>query len=164
MSRPEQPVDANWGTPTSTPQEDFRVVAERAKRQTGYAPIDPEVQAAVLAATEHAEKQAGEPDRSEELAAELQKAMAFIESMAEARHMMHGANSDRFWGCSRLCCKSASAFLRGLKKTYCKARAAGTAGGNEGQDCDWPFCGCDPVADRVLAAIQESGLKIVKDN
>lgn len=27
----------------------------------------------------------------------------------------------------------------------------------EPQDCDWPFCGCDPHADRVLAALEESG-------
>jgi hypothetical protein len=25
------------------------------------------------------------------------------------------------------------------------------------QDCGWPWCGCDPQADKVLAAIQESG-------
>lgn len=25
------------------------------------------------------------------------------------------------------------------------------------QDCDWPFCGCDPYADNVIDAIEESG-------
>ena len=30
-------------------------------------------------------------------------------------------------------------------------------------DCDWPFCGCDPLADKVIEAIQESGFSIVKD-
>lgn len=25
------------------------------------------------------------------------------------------------------------------------------------QDCDWPVCGCDPYADKVIAALQESG-------
>jgi len=25
------------------------------------------------------------------------------------------------------------------------------------QDCDWPMCGCDPYADKVIAALQESG-------
>lgn len=32
------------------------------------------------------------------------------------------------------------------------------------QDCDWPFCGCDPYASKVLDAIAESGFKIVKDD
>ncbi|EHK77735.1 hypothetical protein SM0020_12445 [Sinorhizobium meliloti CCNWSX0020] len=27
----------------------------------------------------------------------------------------------------------------------------------EPADCDWPFCGCDPYADKVIAAIEESG-------
>ena len=26
------------------------------------------------------------------------------------------------------------------------------------QDCDWPFCGCDPVAAKVVETLQESGL------
>ena len=25
-------------------------------------------------------------------------------------------------------------------------------------ECDWPVCGCDPHADKVIAALQESGL------
>ncbi len=29
------------------------------------------------------------------------------------------------------------------------------------QDCDWPFCGCDPGADKVLDAIAESGFVLV---
>ena len=95
---------------------------------------------------------------------ELRAALAVIEEMAEERHQLHGKEAGAFWGCSRLCCKKASAFLRGLGRPFCKARAAAAAGGNEGQDCDWPWCGCDPVADRVLAAIQEQGLKIVKED
>lgn len=34
--------------------------------------------------------------------------------------------------------------------------------GAEVQDCDWPVCGCDPYASKVLDAIAESGFKIVK--
>lgn len=34
--------------------------------------------------------------------------------------------------------------------------------GPEIQDCDWPICGCDPYASKVLNAIEESGFKIVK--
>jgi len=29
-------------------------------------------------------------------------------------------------------------------------------GPNDPQDCDWPFCGCDPVANKVLTAVEES--------
>lgn len=29
------------------------------------------------------------------------------------------------------------------------------------QDCDWPFCNCDPRAEKVFAAIEESGKLIV---
>lgn len=36
--------------------------------------------------------------------------------------------------------------------------------GSEVQDCDWPVCGCDPYASKVLDAIAESGFKIVRDD
>lgn len=39
----------------------------------------------------------------------------------------------------------------------CAARKQGTAGGNYPADCDWPHCGCDEHADKVLAALQEEG-------
>lgn len=38
----------------------------------------------------------------------------------------------------------------------CKADRSG-AGGNTPQDCEWPGCGCDPYADKVIAALEESG-------
>lgn len=38
----------------------------------------------------------------------------------------------------------------------CKADRSG-AGGNTPQDCDWPCCGCDPYADKVIAVLQERG-------
>jgi len=37
----------------------------------------------------------------------------------------------------------------------CKAR--GSVGGNTPQDCDWPMCGCDPYANRVVNALRETG-------
>jgi len=37
----------------------------------------------------------------------------------------------------------------------CKARHGGDP--VEPQDCDWPHCGCDPAADKVLAALHEEG-------
>lgn len=40
----------------------------------------------------------------------------------------------------------------------CKARVSAT---DPPQDCDWPWCGCDPDADRVIAAIQENDCAIV---
>lgn len=36
----------------------------------------------------------------------------------------------------------------------CKARSSVTS---DPQDCGWPTCGCDPYADKVLAALEESG-------
>lgn len=91
--------------------------------------------------------------------AELRLAMTRIEDMAEERHLLHGSVASNFWNCSRPCCQQAAAFLRGRQRPFCKARAGS---GADVQDCDWPWCGCDPVADRVLAAIQEQGLEIVK--
>jgi len=38
----------------------------------------------------------------------------------------------------------------------CKARKQGTTGGNDPADCDWPVCGCDPYADKVIAALEEA--------
>lgn len=46
----------------------------------------------------------------------------------------------------------------------CAARKQGTAGGNDSADCDWPGCGCDPYAQKVIDAIEESGWKIVKEH
>jgi Lar family restriction alleviation protein len=37
----------------------------------------------------------------------------------------------------------------------CAARQQGTAGGNDPMDCNWPLCGCDPHADKVVAALAE---------
>ncbi|MBM7046086.1 hypothetical protein [Rhizobium lusitanum] len=39
----------------------------------------------------------------------------------------------------------------------CAARKQGTTGGNDPADCNWPMCGCDPYADKVIAALEESG-------
>lgn len=48
------------------------------------------------------------------------------------------------------------------QKAECAARKAGTPNGSYPQDCDWPFCGCDPKANKVIEAIEESGFRIVK--
>lgn len=39
----------------------------------------------------------------------------------------------------------------------CGARRQGTAGGNDPADCDWPTCGCDPYANKVIEALEEIG-------
>lgn len=39
----------------------------------------------------------------------------------------------------------------------CAARKQGTAGGNDPADCDWPVCGCDPAANKVVQVLVESG-------
>jgi hypothetical protein len=38
----------------------------------------------------------------------------------------------------------------------CAARAAGKT--DPPQDCDWPWCGCDPHADKVIAHLQECNM------
>lgn len=43
-------------------------------------------------------------------------------------------------------------------KWTCAARKQGTAFGNDPADCNWPMCGCDPYANKVIEALQESGL------
>lgn len=37
----------------------------------------------------------------------------------------------------------------------CDARKQGTAGGNDPAECDWPTCGCDPYANKVMQAIED---------
>jgi len=45
----------------------------------------------------------------------------------------------------------------GVKGWECAAQKQGSAGGNDPADCDWPVCGCDPYANKAIAALQESG-------
>ena len=40
----------------------------------------------------------------------------------------------------------------------CAARRQGTAGGNSAADCDWPVCGCDPYANKVIEALEERAM------
>jgi hypothetical protein len=41
-------------------------------------------------------------------------------------------------------------------QVWCKVRRAGKT--DPPQDCDWPFCGCDPHADKVIAHLQECNM------
>ncbi|MDD5358304.1 MAG: hypothetical protein PHX80_04105 [Candidatus Nanoarchaeia archaeon] len=31
------------------------------------------------------------------------------------------------------------------------------------EECDWPFCDCDPFATKIIEAIDESGLSIIRE-
>jgi hypothetical protein len=42
----------------------------------------------------------------------------------------------------------------GSLATQCKARTTAT---DPPQDCDWPFCGCDPHAEKVIDSLREQG-------
>jgi transcriptional regulator with XRE-family HTH domain len=42
-----------------------------------------------------------------------------------------------------------------LAKSSCKVREAGMT--DPPQDCDWPFCGCDEHATKVIDTLQECG-------
>lgn len=46
--------------------------------------------------------------------------------------------------------------LRPPDETTIKCRANRTA--DPPQDCDWPWCGCDPAADKVIEALEEQGV------
>lgn len=58
--------------------------------------------------------------------------------------------------------KQGAAILRSLfpvsqPPTFeCGAQKANQGSSDYPQDCDWPFCGCDPKANKVLEAIEES--------
>ena len=45
--------------------------------------------------------------------------------------------------------------VEALKTPPWKCKAQRTA--DPPQDCDWPTCGCDPYANKVIEALQESG-------
>jgi hypothetical protein len=45
----------------------------------------------------------------------------------------------------------------------CAARRQGTAGGNDPVDCDWPVCGCDDHAMKVIESLEESGHLVQRD-
>lgn len=47
--------------------------------------------------------------------------------------------------------------VEGAENLTCRARKQGTAGGNDPAECDWPACGCDLHANKVIAALMESG-------
>jgi hypothetical protein len=43
-----------------------------------------------------------------------------------------------------------------VRPWQCKARIS-NMGASDPQECNWPFCGCDPTADKVIESLQESG-------
>lgn len=46
--------------------------------------------------------------------------------------------------------------------SVCAARTS--VGANDPQECDWPVCGCDPRAQKVLDALHEQGLALSPSN
>lgn len=54
--------------------------------------------------------------------------------------------------------RAAIAAVRAHEGWQCAARRSGTAGGNDPADCDWPHCGCDEHATKVLQSLEEEGL------
>lgn len=84
---------------------------------------------------------------------------------AIAAHMRGVTGGDTFTGYVRkeLAGDFAVALARAMPPTIvtgvfeCAARKQGSAGGNDPADCDWPACGCDEHANRVIAALEESG-------
>jgi len=61
------------------------------------------------------------------------------------------------WSAPELTCGELRALL---DNTFtCAARAAAT---DPPQDCDWPFCGCDPYASKVIDTLDECGKLTLK--
>lgn len=54
--------------------------------------------------------------------------------------------------------QAARAVLKKQQGWTCKARASST---DPPQDCDWPTCGCDPYADKVIETLMETGVTLV---
>ena len=55
------------------------------------------------------------------------------------------------------CQTTAGCVCKRTSPWVCGARKQGTAGGNDPADCDWPTCGCDPYATKVIDALVEQG-------
>lgn len=98
---------------------------------------------------------------SEMLRAIARKAPAEIEAMAERLEAYaEPLTADDDFQTPQ----DAAAMLRSLARQAlapssweCGARKQGTAGGNDPADCDWPVCGCDPYASKVIASLEERG-------
>lgn len=82
---------------------------------------------------------------------------AFLDHLVEKEHTFV---KDEGEGCFTIdgCVNVAAALEAANGVLECAARRQGTAGGNDPIDCGWPICGCDPHADKVIEALQESGV------
>jgi hypothetical protein len=102
---------------------------------------------------------------SSKQADELSELIAFHEAAIENanKHYAFGSASHmamlhRKWA-NLLCALRARLSSPSVPDGWtCAAHKQGSAGGNDPQECDWPTCGCDPYADKVIASLQESGL------
>ncbi|MDU7524163.1 MAG: hypothetical protein E7K72_22780 [Roseomonas mucosa] len=82
------------------------------------------------------------------------QAVAHAVNLEQCSVFMHGTPSEKAM-------LDAAKYLRSLAAPTapifeCAARKQGTAGDTPA-DCDWPACGCDPYADKVISALEESG-------
>lgn len=82
---------------------------------------------------------------------------AFVDHLVEKENTFV---KDEGEGCFTIdgCVNVAAALEAANGVLECAARRQGTAGGNDPVDCGWPVCGCDPHADKVIEALQESGV------
>src|SRR5688572_5851451 len=72
--------------------------------------------------------------------------------------MPYGAFDNRFqdgWNaCRKAMLDTATSPAEQVPQWECAARRSATP---EPQDCNWPVCGCDPYADKVIAALEDYG-------
>jgi len=96
----------------------------------------------------------GRPDDSCVYNTKIEFAPAYL----EARPHAGGCVTYVRW---RTAIPEAIKIIELVKAATCNERkfacAARRYSGPDGDDCAWPGCGCDPYADKVIEALQESG-------
>jgi hypothetical protein len=75
------------------------------------------------------------------------------EAVGTLRDAVREGRRIDFRGCDEL----VMAIHNALDLVFCADCKVGAAT-DPLQDCDWPMCGCDPHADKVIAALQECDL------
>ncbi|MEI7296643.1 hypothetical protein WCQ02_31255 [Paraburkholderia tropica] len=147
-----------------TAQSDFKNFHRLLCERFGYVHDEKDWQRDQLSLIEWISARAASPQSGEKTTFD---GVGGIEAAKEAiaAHMRGVTGGDTFTGYVRkeLAGDFAVALARAMPPTIvtgvfeCAARKQGSAGGNDPADCDWPACGCDEHANRVIAALEESG-------
>jgi hypothetical protein len=100
------------------------------------------------------------PDRVAQIVADITKLRAERDKARRALRRIEGMGDEAAgsgpWRAFYECRDIARAALGGQPRSpwVCKARRSNS---DPPQDCDWPWCGCDPAATKVIDALIEQG-------